>query len=427
MSVLVLGAGASGSSAGRLAHADGRTVAYFDDDGDAEKRSVSDDVRFVGPPWESSFLDGVDLVIASPGFPPTASPIHDAERASVPVVSEAAFGLSHTTTPYVAVTGTNGKTTVTDAVASMLTASGVDAIAAGNIGLPISDVVTQEHDILVLELSSFQLHFGEVHPVAAGLVNIAADHLDWHGSAEAYARSKARIFESMAGGELLAYNVDDDAVVSVVSGARCLTVPCSGASVPDGGNGVDGDHLVIDGVTMETSATDVSFRLDLVIAATVALAAGATIEGVRDVVRSFTAGEHRRQHVASVNGVAWINDSKATNPHAAVAASLAYDSVRLLVGGRNKDLDLTPLGDIRTVRFLYAFGESGPQIAQIASMPAAVFSTMRDAMDAAARDAVAGDTVLLSPGCASFDEFTSYAERGEVFQRFVRGMEGALR
>ena len=425
MSVLVLGAGASGSSAGRLARSDGHEVRYFDDDPEAAAvLDVSDD-QMVGTPWNAAFLDGVDLVIASPGFSPATAPMRDAETAAVPVVSEAAFGLSHTETPYVAITGTNGKTTATDAVASMLKASGVDAIAAGNIGLPVSDVVTQEHDVVVLEMSSFQLYLDAVHPFAAGLLNIATDHLDWHGSVEAYVAAKARIFESMVGDDIVAYNADDPTVARLVAGARCVTVPCSGRTLPTNGNGVAGDVLVIDGARVETSETDASFRLDLVIAATVAIAAGATMDGVRSVIEDFTPGEHRRRLAGTVNGVAWINDSKATNPHAAVAASIEYDPVRLLAGGRNKDLDLTPIGGIRSVRFLYAFGESADAIAAIASVPTAVFPTMRDAMEAAYRDAAPGDTVLLSPGCASFDEFASYAERGEVFQRFVREIESA--
>ena len=150
------------------------------------------------------------------------------------------------------------------------------------------------------------------------------------------------------------------------------------------------------------------------------------MDGVRSVIEGFTPGEHRRHLAATVNGVAWINDSKATNPHAAVAAAVEYDPVRLLAGGRNKDLDLTPIGGISSVSFLYAFGESAKAIAAIASVPTAVFPTMRDAMGAAYRDAVPGDTVLLSPGCASFDEFASYAERGEVFKQFVRSIEGYI-
>ena len=423
MSVLVLGVGASGSSAGRLAQSDGHEVAYFDDNPDAAETLGMAAEQLVGSPWSDASLEGVEFVIASPGFPPTAAPMLDAAKASVPVMSEAAFGLSHTETPYVAITGTNGKTTITDAVASMLVASGVDAIAAGNIGLPVSDIVMADHDVIVLELSSFQLYLSAVHPSAAGLVNIATDHLDWHGSVEAYVAAKVRIFESMTADEVLAYNADDATVVDVVAGARCATVPCSGRTVPAGGNGVDGDDLVIGGVRVGTSATDESFRLDLVIAATVALAAGATIDGIRRVAGDFSPGQHRRHQVGIVHGVTWINDSKATNPHAAVAASIEYPSVRLLAGGRNKDLDLTPIGQISSIRFLYAFGESAHEIAAIASAPHAVFPTMRSAMEAAHSHAVSGDTVLLSPGCASFDEFTSYAERGEVFQQFVREIQ----
>jgi UDP-N-acetylmuramoylalanine--D-glutamate ligase len=427
MTVLVLGAGASGTSAGRLARSDGYEVAFFDEDPAAADAVTGRGDRFTGTDWDTSFLDGVDLVIASPGFSPAARPMRDARVAAVPVISEAAFGLSHSETPYVGITGTNGKTTVTDAVAKMLVASGLDAVAAGNIGLPISDIVTGGHDVLVLELSSFQLYLDAVHPVAAGIVNIATDHLDWHGSEDAYIAAKARLFECMEGDEVLAYNADDTTVVGAVSTATCTTVPCSGDSLPPGGNGVSEGKLVIGGMPVETSAKDASFRLDLVIAATVALAVGATIEGIRTVAEHFEAGEHRREMVGNVDGIPWIDDSKATNPHAAVAASLAYPSVRLLAGGRNKNLDLTPMGDIESVRFIYAFGEAGAAIAELSSVPTAVYPTMHEAMEAARRDAVIGDTVLLSPGCASFDEFSSYAERGEVFHQFVREMQGSDR
>lgn len=424
MNVLVLGAGVSGTSAGRLARRDGHDVAYFDDRPDAALSSTMHKERFVGPPWQASFLDGVDLVIASPGFSPSTAPMRDAAAADVPVISEAAFGVAHMDAPYVAITGTNGKTTVTDAVAGMLVASGVDATSAGNIGVPICDVATEDRDVFVLELSSFQLHTSAVHPFAAGLVNIATDHLDWHGSVGAYVAAKARIFESMGQGDTLAYNADDATVVDVVAGARCATVPCSGRTLPVNGNGIRDGRIVVDGVPIPTSATDESFRLDLVLAASVALAAGADLDGIRRVVADFTPGDHRREVLATLDGVVWVDDSKATNPHATVAASMAYDSVRLLAGGRNKNLDLAPIGGISSVVFLYAFGEAREAMASIASVPTAVFRTMHQAMEAASRDAVTGDTVLLSPGCASFDEFASYAERGETFQRFVREMEG---
>jgi UDP-N-acetylmuramoylalanine--D-glutamate ligase len=231
----------------------------------------------------------------------------------------------------------------------------------------------------------------------------------------------------MTGDDVLAYNVDDVTTVETVRGARCVTVPCSGSVLPQDGNGVQNDQLVIAGVSMKTSAPDASFRLDLVIAATVALTAGATMSGVQSVIENFVPGEHRREVAGIVDGVSWVNDSKATNPHAAAAACRAYDPVRLLAGGRNKDLDLSPIGDIESVSFLYAFGESGAAIAAIASAPSAVFPTMRGAMEAAHRDAGRGDTVLLSPGCASFDEFASYAERGEVFKQFVHEIESRVR
>lgn len=424
MTTLVLGAGVSGVAAARLARSLGQDVMIFDERLDANVPPDLQPMPLACGRWAEDLLDGVDLVVTSPGFAPSSRPLRDAAVAAIPIVTEAGFALDHMDTPYIAVTGTNGKSTVTEVAAKMLVASGIDAIEAGNIGTPVSDRVGGLHDILVLELSSFQLHWMKPSPVAAALLNIAPDHIDWHGSFEAYSHAKASVFTHMAATGVLAYNVEDALVSSIVSEAVPRTIPCSGTQVPPGGNGAGPDGLEINSVVYPTNVTDPSYRFDLVAAATVAAVGGATEEGIRTTIEQFAAGEHRRQLVATVGGVQWINDSKATNPHAAVAAAQAFDSVRLLAGGRNKDLDLSPIGRIASVTALYAFGEAGPQIAAEAVGQVSVHRTMLDAMSAAAADAKGGDVVLLSPGCTSFDEFTSYAERGRIFAEIVKAMDG---
>lgn len=420
MRCLILGSSLSGlADAARLAVNDGHEVLAFD----AEHPGVPDDltgmVTVLPQVWTTAHLDGVERVVTSPWFPETAPPLSDVLRAGVEVVTEAAFGLEHLSLPVVAVTGTNGKTTVTEVTTAMLKASGVDALSGGNIGTPVSALSDDDADILVLELSSYQLRFFPGLRVrAAALLNLAEDHLDWHGTMEAYVDAKARILTDQAEA-VYAFNADDALVVDTVRASAGRLVPVSGDRVPDGGNGVVDNALEIDGHTVPVGTTDPTYRFDLAIAATLALAAGASIEGVSEVAATFSPGPHRREVVGERDGVVFINDSKATNPHASITAALAYDSVVLLAGGRNKGLDLQPITDVDTVRTIVAFGESGPDIAASASGPVVLVPDVPAAVEAAIDIAVPGDTVLLSPGCASFDEFSSYEERGRVFRELV--------
>ena len=403
---------------------EGHDLVLFDQEATIEPPIGVGSVTVVAPPWSIQYLSGVDRVVTSPWFSAIRPPLSDAIDEGIDVVTEAGFGLEHLTMDYAAVTGTNGKTTVTEVATNMLVSSGVHAVAAGNIGTPVSGLTDRDADVAVLELSSYQLLFmGAFRPKAAALLNIAQDHLDWHGSVEAYVAAKASIFEGIDDDAVLAYNIDDPVVVDVVKSARCTLIPCSGVSLPEGGNGVVDGDIVVDGHRYRTRTTDPSYLFDLVIAATIALVLGATRPGIADVLESFTQGAHRRQIIAVIDGVTWVDDSKATNPHATVAATQAFTDVILLAGGQNKDLDLSILTDLPSVRTLIAFGEAGPQIAASAPREIAVEASMADAVSKAAEIATNGDTVLLAPGCASFDEFTSYEHRGDAFARLVRRFE----
>lgn len=426
MTILVLGAGVSGLAAARSAIGRGHTVRFHDDRTEAELPEDLAACVVHGGAWDASLLEGIDQVIASPGFPPTSPSVMAVRAAGVPIIAEAQFGLDQMQAAIVAVTGTNGKSTVTQVTADMLVASGKNAVAAGNIGRPMSELAetAADCDVVVAELSSFQLDMMAFHPAAATVLNVAPDHLDWHGGFEAYAAAKASVLDQMVAGDVFVSNADDDLVVSMAAKARCRVVAASGSSLPPGGNGVDGDTLVIAGHRFTAPIEDPSYRFDLVVAATLAATQGATPDGIGSVIATFEPGLHRRNLVAVVDGVRWINDSKGTNPHATVAAAASYDRVRLLAGGRNKDLDLSPIGNIEGLAGLYAFGEAGSEIAREAVGDVSVHGSMEDAMRAAAKDATQGDVVLLSPGCTSFDEFTSYAERGERFAAIVHTMEG---
>lgn len=412
--------------AARISLADGDEVLTYDAERPGVPTDLTDRVSVLPPEWRPEYLDGVDRIVTSPWFSPVKPPLSDALKRGVDIVTEAGFGLEHLDTPFVAVTGTNGKTTVTELTTNMLTASGLRTLAAGNIGTPVCGLMEIDVDILVLELSSYQLRFmGSGTPRAAALLNIAPDHLDWHGSFEAYVEAKARIFSNMEPDALLVFNADDPLVVEVVGAAQCRLKPCSGTRVPDGGNGVDGRRIVIGDDSFEAPTDDPSFLLDIVVAGTLAYVAGANVDGVAAAIGEFSPGPHRRQIVGTTDGITWVDDSKATNPHATAAAVRSHAPVILLAGGRNKGLDLATIGALDGVTQIVAFGECGAEIAGAATSRSIIVETLDDAVTAARAIARQGDTVLLSPGCTSFDEFSSYAQRGDVFQRLVKRSEGA--
>jgi UDP-N-acetylmuramoylalanine--D-glutamate ligase len=427
MRYLVLGSSLRGlADAARVARSEGADVVLFDAERPGAPEGLEGELTVLEPEWTPAVLEGIDRVIASPWFAETEPPLADILSAGIEVVTEAGFGLEHLDIPVIAITGTNGKTTVTEATTSMLVRSGIEALAAGNIGAPVSAIREGDATVLVLELSSYQLRFiGSLRPTACAILNIAPDHLDWHGSMEAYVEAKSRIFADAPATATLAYNIDDPLVVDLVRRAPCRAIPCSATTVPQGGNGVADDHIVIDGRRYGADHVDETYRFNLVVAGTLARALGATAQSIADVIASFAPGAHRRELVATVGGVAFVNDSKATNPHAAVASVKSFSSVILLAGGRNKGLDLTPLARVTPVKALIAFGESGEEIARLAERVDVVAPGLSGAFDAAVELASEGDTVLLAPGCASFDEFASYEDRGRRFRELVMEWQGA--
>jgi UDP-N-acetylmuramoylalanine--D-glutamate ligase len=427
MNVLVLGAAVSGQAAANLARRLGNRVAVYDQSRDALS-GIDDPIATLGGEWDRAMLDGFDFVVTSPGFPEHVGPIPDIVAAGVPLVSEMEYAARHLQVPYGAVTGTNGKTTVTAVAADMLGASGVPAAAAGNIGTALSDIALEPPPVVVIEASSFQLRFIErFHPTAAAILNIAPDHLDWHKDLAEYTAAKQRIFENQTETDLLVYDADDAGASAAVAPALSRRIPVSGKRRPEGGNGPEDGLLIIDGIELTRPDLDDAYTMDLVAAATVALQLGANQEGIAVTMREFRPGAHRRNIVGTWNEVTWVNDSKATNPHAAIAAVAAYPSVVLIAGGRNKGLDLAPMVAQPSVRFVIGIGEAAAELA--AATPAACFSPAIDLVDAVQQAddlAQAGDTVLLAPGCASFDMYTSYAARGDAFAALVRKHKGEM-
>ena len=298
--VLVLGAGVSGLAAAALARDREMTVTIYTRD--QPEIALEKGFPVASGGWDPVLLTGIDLVVASPGFPERSLPIVEALEWGIPVWSEVEFAWRHLDVPVAAVTGTNGKTTVTEAASAMLEASGIDAPAAGNIGSALSEHVDRGHAAVVVEVSSFQLRFcEEFHPTAAAITNVALDHLDWHGSEHSYRAAKARIFMNQTDEDLLVFDADDEGAASLVAGAQSELFPVSGSHLPPGGGGVDDDHLVIGGLTISIGdlvSDDPTHLVNIASASALALRMGATAEGVTKAARSFAPGPHRRSLVA---------------------------------------------------------------------------------------------------------------------------------
>jgi UDP-N-acetylmuramoylalanine--D-glutamate ligase len=311
------------------------------------------------------------------------------------------------------VTGTNGKTTVTTLIAEILRVAGIKALAAGNIGRPLIDAVHDPVDVVVAEVSSFQLRFtNQFRPRVAVFLNAADDHLDWHPTFDAYVAAKAKIFANQSGDDLLVYNADDEAVARAAQAAPART---TGFSLDQ--------PLVIPIADLPRRAPhDVANALA---ASAAVLDLGAPAEAVAVVLRSFAGLPHRTTPVGQTRGVTFVDDSKATNPHAALAAISGYDSVVLVAGGRNKGLDLSVLATrAGRMRAVVAIGEAAEEVVAAFEglVPVQKAGSMAEAVQVAATYAQPGDTVLLSPACASFDWYPGYAARGDDFAACVAAL-----
>lgn len=416
MNTLVVGAAVSGRAVARLLADEATQVGIYDADPTALAglEEIGFDVH--SGEWSDRYLKGVELVVTSPGVPEHAGPISGARTAGVPVWSELETAWRRLEAPVVAVTGTNGKTTVTGLINDILTAAGMRSVAAGNIGTPLSAVVGEPWDVVVIETSSFQLRFIEdFHPAVAVVLNVAPDHLDWHGSFEAYRDAKARILENQSPEDAVVFDADDKGAVGLVAGAAGRAFPVSGSRRLAAGGAEGGKIWVGDRAIDGPADLDATFRLDIVAAAVAAVEAGADDSAIEAALAEFTPELHRRTVIAHIDGVTWVDDSKATNPHAALASIAGYDSVVLIAGGRTKGLDPSPLTTAPGVKAVIAIGEASSMLAEAGGDRVVVAAGMKEAVGLARERSEAGDTVLLAPGCASFDMFDSYAARGDAF------------
>ena len=460
--ITVAGLGVSGASAARALAARGARVTVVDGGDGPDHRERAEALR--GERIDVTLGDGAtlppgtDLVVTSPGWKPGSPLFAAAAAAGVEVVGdvEIAWRLraeqGDTAAPWLAVTGTNGKTTTTRMLAAVLAAAGLRAAAVGNIGTPIVDVVLDgaAYDVLAVELSSYQLHWApSLRPHSAAVLNLAPDHLDWHGSMAAYAADKGRIYQGNQGARV--YNAADPSTEKLARAADteadCRTVGFTlGAPVPGqlgvrDGALVDRAFAAPDSAGEELAATaDVRPAAphniaNALAAAALARAYGVPAGAVRDGLRAFTPDAHRMQHVADIDGVAYVDDSKATNTHAAEASLAAYDRVVWIAGGLAKgatfdDLVAEVAPRLRGVVLIgadralirEALARHAPQV-PVVDLDRTDTGAMTVAVHQAARLAEPGDTVLLAPACASMDMFTNYTVRGQVFAEVVRGLQ----
>jgi UDP-N-acetylmuramoylalanine--D-glutamate ligase len=393
-------------------------------------------------------LGDVDLVVASPGFRPDHPLLAAAARAGVPVWGEVELAWrlrrggadERAPAPWLCVTGTNGKTTTVRMLEAILRAAGLRAVAAGNVGLPLLDAVLAEdpYDVLAVELSSFQLHYARtLAPLAAAVLNVAPDHVDWHGSLADYVRSKGRVYERCEAACI--YSTADPETEALAraapAGAGARTVGVTLGAPGAGMLGVEGDRLVDRAFLPpgQIAAAEIAVLADVrppaphnvenaLAAAALARAYGVPAAAVGPGLRRFVPDPHRIAHVATRDGVDWVDDSKATNPHAAQASLQAYEHVVWVAGGLAKGARFDDLVTASAARLRAAvlIGRDRGAIAAVVEVDATDTGAMDAVVEQAARLAGPGDTVLLAPACASMDMFTHYAERGDAFAAAVR-------
>lgn len=460
---VVAGIGASGYSAADALLEHGARVTVLDEaasDANADKAKLLEvlgaEVRL--GPGSSAHLPPCDLVIASPGWPPSSTVFREAEARSVSIWGdmELARRLQRPdrVVPWLGVTGTNGKTTTVTMLESMLRAAGLTVSAVGNVGRPVLETVMDgvSYDVLAVELSSFQLHWASsLNLHSAAVLNVEPDHLQWYDYAEdpfeAYAADKARIYHKVT--HSCVYNVADPRTetmvedADVVEGARAIgfTLGIPGMSMLGVVDGCLVDRAFIpqrrDSALELGSVADLPSPAPHIVADALAAAAlarsfGVPATAVRDGLRAYELGPHRIQTVASHQGVTWVDDSKATNAHAADASLRGFDSVVWIAGGQAKggrfeDLVARNASRIKAAVLIgtdrgilaEAFANEAPEI-PVVLLDDTDPSVMRRAVEEAARFSQPSDTVLLAPACASQDMYTDYADRGEWFAKAVQ-------
>lgn len=454
--VTVVGLARSGVAAARLLHEAGARVTVADRKDPTELAAVLQQVDAskvavtIGSGYEKA-LDSADLVVISPGVPYRMEALERVRRRGVKVVSELELASRFLHAPILALTGTNGKSTTITLIGKMLQQQGKQVFVGGNLGTALSEAAEKSlqaskqgrpdpYDFLVVEVSSFQLEtVDQFHPWIAAILNVTVDHQDRYDSIDDYVAAKNRIFDNQTSSDYALFNLDDARVASLRqrTKARVLgfTRTTSLPSDVTGGTYVDRDRIV---TTVTGSLQEVCRRQDIRImgnhnienvmaAVTYALLSGCSLDVIRRVLQEFPGLEHALEIVRERRGVRFVNDSKGTNVDATLKALESIEQpIWLIAGGRDKGGDFSRLAPAirQRVKRLILIGEAAPLIASAVTGYEAVerAATLRQAVECAAAGAVAGDVVLLSPACASFDMFLDYQDRGRQFKALVNGL-----
>ncbi|MER5743707.1 UDP-N-acetylmuramoyl-L-alanine--D-glutamate ligase [Streptomyces sp. NPDC002225] len=457
--VTVAGLGVSGIPAAKVLHGLGAVVTVVNDGDDEGSRTQAAELEALGIAVRlgdgATLPESTELVVTAPGWRPDKPLFAAAAGAGVPVWGdvELAWRLRGPgAAPWLAVTGTNGKTTTVRMLASILEAAGLRTAAVGNIGVSLLDAVVgdQEYDVLAVELSSYQLHWApSLRAHSAAVLNLAPDHLDWHGSMAAYAADKGRVYE---GNQVACvYNAADPATEDLVreadveEGCRAIgfTLGTPGPSQLGVVDGILVDRAFV--ANRQKQAQELAEVKDVdppaphnianaLAAAALARAFGVEPRAVRHGLRAFRPDPHRIEHIADVAGVAYVDDSKATNTHAAEASLAAYDPIVWIAGGLAKGATFDELvraaaGRLRGAVLMgrdrelirEALARHAPEV-PVVDLDRTDTGAMSEAVREAARLARPGDTVLMAPACASMDMFANYNKRGEAFADAVRAL-----
>ncbi len=437
MKIAILGYGRSGKAAKRLAESLGDSCYVFDDNPGAENDFLSSDKMTGLNP---------ELIVASPGVPESSELMRVARKISAPLISELEFGFRHSQIPSLVVTGSNGKTTTVELTTHILNALGFNAIACGNIGLPICDAIIEHRDAdcLVVEASSFQLeNCFELKPQAAALLNADSDHLDRHSGVEGYIRAKLRIFMNIdkpeqrivnfklkdcLRGECVTFSSETSEADIHLDGTK-IYLSLGTKIYPH--SGTETYHpSVREIINMAQTHLQGRHNAENMMASIALIKNFAGLDAVlsedfRKAASSFETGAHRIELFAEQDGIKYINDSKATNPAsvlAAVNSASCGRNVCLILGGLDKNMDFTELQKAADkIKAAFLIGESSGLIETALSglTPCKTFENFKEAVFAACNHAKKGDIVLLSPGCASMDMFKNYIERGNIFKKLV--------
>ena len=369
-------------------------------------------------------IEGVDFAVPTPGLPEDHFFFKCVKERGIPIVTEFDLSAQWDQRPILAITGTNGKTTVCTMVHQMLEKSGRLSALAGNTDTPlVSAISNDETETMVVEASSFRLSLSQrFKPKVAAWLNFSPDHLDVHRDLSAYEEAKKVIWKNLGPKDTAIAGIEDEVVRrNIPPTATTLTFGFSkGDSRIEGGMlVVNGTHLLEVGELSKTSPHDI---LNSLAAASIASEGGASNSAIREVLSTFSGLPHRMTYLGSNEGVRWHNDSKSTTPHSVAAAVQGFENVILIVGGRNKGIDLSPLGGLKKhLKLVIAIGEASEEIQRIFAgiTPVSAAHTMEEAVNLAHSRSRKGDSVILSPGCASFDWYRNYSERGEDFSSLV--------